>query len=77
MMLITLKQYLQEKRLVSMQDLTNHFKLDPEILRQMLALFIRKGHLQKKIKTNQCGVKCAKCHPLITEIYEWLETLSD
>lgn len=72
MILITLKQYLIQRRHVTMQNLINHFKLDPEILRDMLNLFIRKGHLKKKQKTNACGSKCIKCHPNMIEVYEWL-----
>jgi putative ferrous iron transport protein C len=72
MILITLKQYLKQQRLVSMLELTQHFNVDSDIIRSMLQLFIRKGNVQKKTKTNLCGSKCAKCHPHMTELYEWV-----
>ncbi|MBA2654610.1 MAG: FeoC-like transcriptional regulator [Gammaproteobacteria bacterium] len=71
-MLIDLKQYVKNQRLVSLYELSSRFNLDPEIMRSMLDLLIRKGQIRPRNKTNNCGSKCFKCNPLSTELYEWI-----
>lgn len=73
MILLKIKDYLKSQRLVSLFDLTTRFNVDPEIIRQMLKVLINKGNLRQQQKTSQCGTKCAKCHPSMTEMYEWVE----
>jgi putative ferrous iron transport protein C len=73
MILMKVKEYLKTQRLVSLFDLTTRFNLDPEIVREMLKLFISKGKLRLQQKTARCGTQCAKCHPAMTELYEWVE----
>lgn len=72
MLLTKLKEYVKTHRLVSLFELTTSFNVDPEILRDMLRLLIRKGKVRQQNKTNQCGSKCVKCHPFVTEMYEWV-----
>jgi|688.fasta_scaffold742785_2 hypothetical protein len=73
MLLINLKHYVKNQRFVSLFDLTTRFDLEPDILRAMLQLLIRKGSVRQRHKTNHCGVKCLKCDPKVTEIYEWID----
>lgn len=73
MILTKIKQHLKNERLVSLFDLATRFNLEPEIIREMLRLFIRKGNLREQKKTSRCGTKCAKCHPAMTEMYEWVD----
>ena len=63
---------LQERRRVSMIDLTRHFQSDPEALRGMLDQFIRKGRVQRMRTGGACG-GCQTCDPLLLEIYTWVE----
>lgn len=72
MLLIDLRQYVKNHRLVSVSELVNCFCLDANIIRDMLQLLVRKGHVRQKPKSSQCGIKCAKCDPLVTEMYEWI-----
>jgi hypothetical protein len=72
-MIANVKQYLNSHRVVSLLDLIEYFKLDPEILRSMLQRLIRKGQLRQKSKTINCGTKCTQCSPFMTEMYEWVE----
>jgi hypothetical protein len=72
MLLIKLKQYLHDNHLVSLFELMTKFNIDPDVLREMLKLLIRKDIIRLKNKTNQCGSKCFKCNPFVTELYEWV-----
>lgn len=72
-MLIQLKQHIKNHRFVSLFDLTSHFNIEAQILRDMLQLWVRKGKIRERKKTNSCRVKCIKCHPFMTEIYEWID----
>lgn len=73
MLLIKLKQYVKANRLVSLFELITRFNIEPDVLREMLKLLIRKGIVQLKSKTDNCGSKCVKCNPSVTELYEWVE----
>lgn len=71
MLLTQLKGHIKNHRVVSLFDLINRFNADPEVIRDMLQLWIRKGKIRALQKTTSCGSKCVKCHPYITETYEW------
>jgi hypothetical protein len=73
MSLLKLKDYLKNKRVASLFDLTTKFNLDPDIIRQMLKLLMNKGNLLEQKKTFKCGSQCAKCHPHQTELYIWVD----
>jgi len=70
-MLLKLKKHLQKERMVNMYDLSNHLSSDPEILRQMLSIWMQKGKVREIERTESCGDKCQRCDPLLTELYEW------
>jgi Mn-dependent DtxR family transcriptional regulator len=72
MLLITIKQYIKNKRLVSLHELASCFSIDPEAMRDMLNFLIRKGNVRKQNKTNKCGTQCTRCHPSKIEMYEWV-----
>lgn len=72
MSLIELKQYLQSRQEVSLLDLCRTTKRKPEILRDMLAIWMRKGKVCLKQRTDACGSSCSQCDPLFTETYIWL-----
>ena len=76
MILLELRQYLQAKTTVSMKELVDHFKMNPEFLRDMLAKFQNKNQLSKYCKTSACGQKCTLCDPLTTELYSWIPRTS-
>jgi hypothetical protein len=73
MMLTQLKDFFKQRHIVSFFDLTLQFKIDHQVLRDMLQLWVNKGKIRKISKTDHCGTKCTKCHPFVREIYEWVE----
>ncbi|PPD22820.1 MAG: sugar metabolism transcriptional regulator [Methylomonas sp.] len=74
MILAELRDYLQEKKRVSLNDLVMRFQVDAEALRGMLSKWISKGRLKKSQAGANCGGSCCKCDPALTEIYEWIES---
>lgn len=72
MSLLDIKKYLMQVRIVSMSGLVAYFNAKPEVLRDMLGHWMRKGCLRQCQKTPACGSSCFKCDPLMTEIYEWI-----
>jgi hypothetical protein len=65
--------HLQSQKVCNMFELTMRFNSSADVLRDMLNMWIRKGKVRCCRKTNQCGTQCVKCHPLITELYEWID----
>lgn len=73
MILADLRQYLQERRQVSLNDLAIHFNIDADALRGMLGKWISKGKVRQVSSGESCGTSCCKCDPLLTEIYQWVD----
>lgn len=71
MSLLAIKHYLSEVKIANLANLTAYFKKHPDLLRDMLAHWIRKGKIRKFAKSALCGGKCVKCDPMMVEIYEW------
>ena len=72
MQLQQIKAYIKQRHIVSLFDLKREFGTDAEVLRDMLNLWIQKGHLRCMQKTPSCGTRCTNCDPLFTEMYEWI-----
>jgi hypothetical protein len=72
MSLLDIKKYLMQVKIASLSGISHYFNADPEVLRQMLGIWEKKGCLRKCMKTQNCGTSCVKCSPLLTEIYEWV-----
>jgi len=78
-MLVEIKSYIAETGSVSMYDLTNHFRVDAETMRGMLAHWIRKGKVRRVAFAEGCGgcggspntSSCGSCSTDSLEIYEW------
>ena len=73
MILAELKNYLHEHHVVSLNDLTIYFDSDPDTIRDMLTILIRKNQVRKIQDAEVHCHKCAQCHMLVTELYEWIE----
>jgi hypothetical protein len=74
MILSDLRQYLQDRRRVTLNDLVTHFHIDADALRGMLGKWISKGKVrQLPVNSAACGSTCCKCDPLLAEIYEWVD----
>lgn len=73
MLLSNIKQYLQHQPGQTVLELSRQFQIEVNVLREMLALLIRKGQVRQCMKTPRCGTKCQQCSVLTTEMYEWVE----
>ncbi len=69
---ITLKNYLESRKLTPLADISNRFKADPDIIRPMLDLWIDKGRLKRYRNGKPCQKGCCGCHRASMEIYEWI-----
>ncbi len=59
--LLELKAYLQNRKIVSIDELSVHFKTTPDTLMPMLDQWIRKGKLRKETSGGTCGGKHNTC----------------
>ena len=74
MLIAEIKNQLRHQHAMSLLEMTTQFNVQPDILRDMLALLINKGQVRKCFKTPRCGTKCQQCSISATEIYEWVES---
>lgn len=75
MSLLDIKNYLMQVKMASLSSLCVYFHCDQEVLRGMLAHWVRKGCVRQCLKTAACGTQCTQCPVSATEIYEWVYTL--
>lgn len=71
MILLDLKNYLQQRKHVNLQELALHFQTDPEMVRDMMQHWIRKGKVCE-FKPAGCGTRCIDCKPALREVYSWV-----
>jgi len=72
MILSDVRDYLKQQQRISLQELANHFDIEADALRGMLAKWIAKGKVKQVDMGAACGTTCCKCDAAMTEIYEWL-----
>ncbi len=72
MILLDIKKYLANKKTVNLQELALHFKQQPDVMRDMLCHWIRKGKIQKAANPVGCGTRCVQCKPEFAEVYTWV-----
>jgi hypothetical protein len=73
MSLLELKNFIQHAKSANISQLAGHLRREPEVVRTMLAHWIRKGMVQQcKRQQLFCGTKCQKCDPTLLEAYEWV-----
>jgi len=73
MILSELRDYLKRQHRLSLLEMANHFDVDADALRGMLAKWISKGKVKRIDMGEACGTSCCKCDPAMTELYEWVE----
>jgi hypothetical protein len=72
-MLLEIKQYLTERRHASLRDLSLHFDTDPDAMRGMLDIWIKKGTI-RKCDAAACGGCSSNCETAkMDEAYETIE----
>lgn len=74
MILLDIKHYFEEHKTANLQDLSLHFQRDPEIMRDMLSHWLRKGVIHKTPNPAGCGVSCVQCEVSIAETYALCES---
>lgn len=67
--LLQLKTHLQSVKQASLLELCQQTGRDPDVLRDMLQHWVRKGVVQCTTKTDACGKTCSQCDPLFVEHY--------
>lgn len=71
MILSELRDYLQIRHRAALQDMANHFDVEPDAIRGMLSKWVNKGKVEKLMASTGCGSTCSKCDPAATEVYQW------
>ena len=78
MLLMKLKNYIKGHPRVSMLELLEHFALDEQAMRNLLAMWVKKGKLDKFIPNKSCigcSSSCSSCSvssTLAFELYTWI-----
>ncbi len=73
MMLSEIKDYLSNRRQASLAEIALHMDADPDAVRGMLQLWIRKGRVEQRKVEAACGTSCNRCDPAAMELYVWIE----
>jgi len=71
MILSELRDYLKQQHRLTLLEMANHFDMEADALRGMLAKWVAKGKVKRIDASAGCGSTCTKCDPAMTEIYEW------
>ena len=71
MILANIRHYLEQRGQATLADIALHLDADPDAVRGMLDVWIRKHKVYKKKTTTACGSSCSQCDPASTEIYVW------
>ncbi|GEM_PF-4220209 len=66
-----LKQHLQSKPAISLQELQTLLQEDSVTVSCLLKYFIDRGQVQEKALTSHCGVRCQKCPAAATRLFSW------
>ncbi len=72
MILARLENHFRQYRRSSLTDLAEILDAQPEALRGMLDLLVRKGRLRRLPTGTACGGGCNKCKPESVELFEWV-----
>ena len=73
MILADIRDYLEQRGQATLADIALHFDVDPDAIRGMLEVWIRKGRVYFRMATASCGSSCSQCDPAATEIYVWAQ----
>jgi hypothetical protein len=70
MILSELRDYIRDRRRVTLTDMALRFDREPDAIRAMVSRWIAKGKVAK-VEGTRCGKTCCGCAPPAQEIYEW------
>ncbi|HHJ15197.1 MAG TPA: sugar metabolism transcriptional regulator [Gammaproteobacteria bacterium] len=77
MILSDIRHYLEQRGQATLADIALHFDADPDAVRGMLEVWVRKGRVHCRRATASCGSSCSQCDPAATEIYVWGRAAGD
>jgi len=66
-----IRDYLRERGQASLADLALHFDSEPDAMRGMLDLWLRKGRV-RSIRLGQDCSGCTQCDAAANEVYQWV-----
>ena len=75
MILTELQHFVCRYQRVSLAQLRLHFSIEPDALRHMLSMLIRKGRVRLIPIPHRCD-GCTCCNVETIEFYEWIEASS-
>jgi len=75
MILSEIKRYFLRQHVVSLSDLSVHFRVEPEAMRGILEHWIRKGKLRKLPQNTPCPNCSEACKSEKLELYKWLSEM--
>ncbi|WP_079254005.1 FeoC-like transcriptional regulator [Endozoicomonas arenosclerae] len=71
-MLLAIRDYLRERGMCTLLEISQHFKVGPEAMQGMLQHWVRKGLLTEE--QSGCQQGCVSCAPEQLVVYRWLQT---
>lgn len=72
MSLLQVKTVLQQHQSCSLLELSRETKTHPDVVRDMVQHWVRKGKVCKLVGSDACGKTCTQCDPLFIERYQWI-----
>ena len=71
-MLLDIKKFMQEKYVANLEQIATHIHQDPDLTRELIQHWIRKGRVEKLGSPAGCGTRCQQCKPKYAEVYKWI-----
>ncbi len=71
-MLAAVRDYLSQRGQATLAEVAAHFRVSPDVARQMLQVWERKGQARSRKANSACGTSCSQCDPATIEVWEWL-----
>lgn len=74
-MLLELKCYIQQNKLVTLASLVQHFKSTPDLIESMLNILLKKGCVVCLNPGKDCqsgGKTCVQCLLPTMQLYKWV-----
>jgi len=72
MILSDIREYFLKQKIASLQDISSHFKVEPDAMRGMLDHWIRKEKVKKVSLDVSCAGCCQACSSRQVELYQWI-----
>ena len=68
-MLTKIKNYVESRGMVSLQDIALHFDVQPSAMQGMLQVWVNKGALKVSSAAADCNSNCGRCDAAGSEMY--------